>query len=176
MTLKDVSERTELSISTLSRIENDLISVTYDNMLAIANALHISLVDLLGHTNGVPRAQGSIARLRAGDVYGINVYHYKMLHTDLAGRKMTPIRARLKVNSIAKFGPLKVHPGEELFVVMQGSAELHCEHYAPVTLEVGDSAYFDSTRRACIARNWPSGLREYLDCLQFLNKLALDAS
>ena len=118
MTLKDVSERTELSISTLSRIENDLISVTYDNVLAIANALHISLVDLLGQTNGVPSTRRSIVQIGVGDVYGTNVYHYKMLHTDLAARQMTPIRARLKAGSIAKFGPLKVHPGEEFFVVM----------------------------------------------------------
>ena len=145
MTLKELSERTDLSISTLSPIKNGQMSLTYDNTLAIANALHISLVDLLGQTNGVPRTRRSIVQLGVGDVYGTNVYHYKMLHTDLTARQMTPILARLKAGSIAEFGRLKVHPGKELFVVMQGSAELHCEHYAPVTLEVSDGAYFDST-------------------------------
>jgi transcriptional regulator with XRE-family HTH domain len=145
LTLKQVSGQTGLSISTLSRIENGLLSVTYDNMVAIAAALGVSVVDLLQNPGTVPTARRSLVRKGGGDVYETNPYHYEMLHTDLSARRMSPIRARLKARSIAEFGPLKAHAGEEFFFVLRGEVELHCQHYAPARLAEGDSAYFDSS-------------------------------
>ncbi len=145
LTLKQVGQASGLSISTLSRIENGLLSVTYDNMVSIAAALGVNVVDLLQNPGTLPSGRRSVTRRGAGDVYETDVYHYEMLHTDLSLRRMTPIRARLKARTIAQFGPLKAHAGEEFFMVMKGSVELHCQHYAPVLLKDGDSAYFDST-------------------------------
>jgi quercetin dioxygenase-like cupin family protein len=35
------------------------------------------------------------------------------------------------------------HPGEEFAIVLEGSVDFHCDLYAPVRLEVGDTIYFD---------------------------------
>jgi transcriptional regulator with XRE-family HTH domain len=145
MTLKQVSRLSGLSISTLSRIENGILSVTYDNMVAIAAALSVSVVDLLQNPGTAPTARRSLVRKGCGDTYETDVYHYEMLHTDLAARRMSPIRTRLKARSVAEFGPLKAHAGEEFFLVLRGTVELHSQHYAPTLLSEGDSAYFDST-------------------------------
>jgi len=145
MTLKALSDKTGLSQATLSRIENGLLSVTYDNMIAIANGLGVDVVDLLKKRSAPQKTRRSILRKGEGDVYETEVYRYEMLHTDLLSRVMTPIRATLKARSIRDFGSLKAHSGEEFFVVLSGEVELHAEHYAPIKLSAGDSAYFDST-------------------------------
>lgn len=154
MTLKALSEVTDLSVATLSRIENGLLSVTYDNMILIAAGLGVDVVDLLQSHSGPERTRRSVMRKGEGDVYETEVYHYEMLHTDLLARAMNPIRATLKARSIRDFGSLKTHSGEEFFVVLRGEVELHAEHYAPVKLSPGDSAYFDSTMgHALLAAN-----------------------
>ena len=60
-TLKALARRTGLSISTLSRIENGLLSITYDNMILIATALDLELVDLL-RAEDATSARRSIVR------------------------------------------------------------------------------------------------------------------
>lgn len=145
MTLKSLSHGCGLSISTLSRIENGLLSITYDNMIAIAGALDRSVVDLLRTDAEPARTRRSISTAGSGDIYDTAVYHYQMLHTDLLGRRMTPIRAVIKAHTRQDFGSLKAHAGEEFFFVLSGQVELLAEHYAPAVLGPGDSAYFDST-------------------------------
>lgn len=63
---------------------------------------------------------------------------------DLLNKLFVPIVAELRARSLADFGELIRHPGEEYACVLEGVAELHTDLYAPVRLEVGDSIYFDS--------------------------------
>jgi hypothetical protein len=55
-----------------------------------------------------------------------------------------PIIAEIHARSLSDFSELIRHPGEEYAIVLEGTVELHTDLYAPVTLEVGDSIYFDS--------------------------------
>ena len=154
MTLKSLSELAGLSVATLSRIENGLLSVTYDNMISIASGLGVDVIDLLQSHSDPEKTRRSVVKKGQGDIYETEVYRYEMLHTDLLSRAMNPIRATLKAHTIKDFGSLKKHSGEEFFVVLRGEVELHAEHYAPVKLAPGDSAYFDSTMgHALLATN-----------------------
>lgn len=47
--------------------------------------------------------------------------------------------------SLAEFGPLVRHEGEEFVFVLEGAVEVHTEDYAPFVLRKGESAYLDST-------------------------------
>ena len=154
MKLKALSELAGLSVATLSRIENGLLSVTYDNMISIASGLGVDVIDLLQSHSDPEKTRRSVVKKGQGDIYETEVYRYEMLHTDLLSRAMNPIRATLKAHTIKDFGSLKKHSGEEFFVVLRGEVELHAEHYAPVKLAPGDSAYFDSTMgHALLATN-----------------------
>ena len=154
MTLKSLSELAGLSVATLSRIENGLLSVTYDNMISIASGLGVDVIDLLQSHSDPEKTRRSVVKKGQGDIYETEGYRYEMLHTDLLSRAMNPIRATLKAHTIKDFGSLKKHSGEEFFVVLRGEVELHAEHYAPVKLAPGDSAYFDSTMgHALLATN-----------------------
>ena len=58
---------------------------------------------------------------------------------------MVPVVGTLHTRSLEEFGEWVRHQGEEFVYVLRGKVELHTEHYEPVVLAAGDSAYFDSS-------------------------------
>ena len=58
-------------------------------------------------------------------------------------KRFIPIVAEVRARSLAEFGEMIRHPGEEYAHVLEG-VDLHTDLYAPVRLETGDSIYFDS--------------------------------
>jgi transcriptional regulator with XRE-family HTH domain len=67
-TLSDVSQRTGLPVSTLSKVEYGKMSLTYDKLVRISKGLGIDLAQLLSHTDGsdtitVSGRRSSMARL-----------------------------------------------------------------------------------------------------------------
>lgn len=148
-TLADVSRKTGLPVSTLSKVENDKMSLSYDKLARISRGLEID-IGLLFSTEG---ASGSLSLVtgrrsitRAGEGRVIDTEPYEHLYpaTDLLNKRFVPIIAEIRARSVAEFGELIRHPGEEYTFVLEGTVELHTDLYAPVTLEVGDSIYFDS--------------------------------
>jgi len=146
LTLQDLSERSGISPATLSKIENDKLQPTYDTILKLSNGPDVDISSLFH----IPGDGGATTR-RSVNVAGEGIYHdaerytYEMLNTDLATKKMTPLRARIKAGHTFQNDQLIAHDGEECVFVLSGAIVLHTEHYAPKTLNVGDCAYFDST-------------------------------
>lgn len=151
-TLQDVSERTGVAISTLSKVENDQMSLTYDKLLQISEGLDLTLAELLAPAPAATPLQPAPTLTRRvvslpndGVPQATPNYDYLYLCTDLVRRRMVPMIARARARSIEQFGPLVRHSGEEFIYVLAGTMEVHTEHYAPVRLEVGASTYIDST-------------------------------
>jgi len=147
LTLQDVSDRTGVAVSTLSKVENDQMSLTYDKLLQICGGLGISINELLS-----PDDSKSVARTRRSITEPSNTlrqttenYDYRYLSSDLIGKRMVPVLATLRARSLEDFGPLFRHAGEEFVYVLAGAIEVHTEHYAPRRLGTGDSCYIDST-------------------------------
>lgn len=147
-TLQDLGKTTGLSKSTLSKIENAALSVSYDNLLKLAEALSIDVSELFAEGVTEPIVQSnsrrSVARKGTGDVYETDKYRYEILCSDLSPRKMFPIVATLRAHSISSARDLIRHSGEEFIFVLEGRVVVHCEFYSPITLEPGDGLYFDS--------------------------------
>jgi transcriptional regulator with XRE-family HTH domain len=145
LTLDELGSRIGLSASTLSKIENATLSVTYDTLLSLAEALDIDVTSLFGAPGTrQPTARRVINRAGHGEIYDVPVYQYEMLCADLSNKKMIPIVATIKADTISAFPKLITHEGEEFIYILEGQVELHTEHYAPVMLNRGDSAYYDS--------------------------------
>lgn len=72
-------------------------------------------------------------------------YEYNYLFSDLSNKHMLPILTRIKGRSIAEFGPLLSHAGEEFIFVLEGRIKVHTQHYEPVELLQGHGIYIDST-------------------------------
>ena len=148
-TLADVSKRTGLPASTLSKIENDRMSPTFDKLARISTGLQIDIATLFGGDAGADAQPAATARrciVRAGEGKAIETRNYSHLYPawDLLNKRIIPIVAELHAHSLEEFGELIRHPGEEYAYVLEGEVDLHTSVYAPVRLKAGDSIYFDS--------------------------------
>jgi len=147
-TLADVSERTGIPISTLSKVENGHTELTMDRLLRISVALEVNIADLFGspaheYAAGV-RGRRSITRLGEGNAvaspYGDYCYHAQ----DLLEKRVAPLIATIRAKTLEEFGVYHRHEGEEFLLVLEGELALHTDTYAPVHLKTGESIYFDS--------------------------------
>ena len=148
-TLAEVSQRTGLPASTLSKIENDKISLSFDKLARLSSGLQIDIAALFHGVNGAdpqPGVNGRRSIVRAGEGKAIETKNYSHRYpaSELLNKKIIPIVAELHARSLEEFGELVHHPGEEYAFVLEGEVELHTSLYAPVRLKAGDSIYFDS--------------------------------
>jgi transcriptional regulator with XRE-family HTH domain len=146
-TLAQVSERVGLPVSTLSKVETGKMSLSYDKLLRISKGLDIDIARLF-MTDVPGRAspftgRRSITRAHEGPRIRTSTYAYIYPAADLLRKSLNPMIIDVKVRSIAEFGDLMRHPGEEFALVLEGAVDFHCDLYAPARLETGDSIYFD---------------------------------
>jgi transcriptional regulator with XRE-family HTH domain len=147
-TLAEVSSRTGLPVSTLSKIENERISLNYDKLALLSASLGVDISELfspalrgghgalIGRRSVTPGGQGQVIETRNyGHIYPA---------ADFLNKRFVPIVAELRTRSLEEFGELIRHPGEEYAYVLEGTVIFHTELYAPLTLRKGDSIYFDS--------------------------------
>jgi len=146
LTLNELALRSGLAASTLSKIENDQMSPTYDTLLNLAEGLSIDISELVTGGRGVSvNGRKAVTRRGEGIVHKTPQYDYEMLCNDIANRQFVPLLAKVKANSLLQFDGLISHAGEEFVFVLDGQVELHTEFYSPTYLERGDCCYFDST-------------------------------
>jgi transcriptional regulator with XRE-family HTH domain len=147
-TLSVVSEKTELPVSTLSRIENDQISPTYDQLTRLSLGLSIDLAQLLSgdteEVKPVQTARRSVNRAGDGQLLDTPMQSLRYLSVDLTNKQFAPIIGEVKARSLQEAGEFHRHDGEEFVFVIAGELELHSESYTPLNLRAGDSVYFDS--------------------------------
>lgn len=148
LSLRALSARAGLPYSTLSKLENGKMALTYDKLIRLAQALNVDLKDILANADerAAPVAVGRRSVTRAGEALDAesekHVHHYPA--ADLLGKMMTPIIIDVQARSVDELGGLVRHGGEEYLYVLRGSMELHSDLYAPLPLGPGDSVYFDS--------------------------------
>ena len=146
-TLKEMSERSGIPVSTLSKVEHDRLTLTYDKLLQLSQRLHIRISDLFAE--GEPAETGVMARRSIGKIdESVRVttpnYDYYYLCTEVRRKRMIPILTRIRAKSLSEFGDLVRHSGEEYVHVLEGSIVVHTEFYDPVTLHAGEGIYIDS--------------------------------
>lgn len=148
-TLAEVSQKTGLPISTLSRIENDQISPTYDQLSKLSEGLGIDMARLLSSIAVVSRAgqtgRRSVNRQGEGQVLDTSAQKLTYLCADLVNKQFAPIIGEIKARSVDEAGSFESHDGEEFIFVIEGEFQLHSESYSPLRLKTGDSVYFDSS-------------------------------
>jgi len=148
-TLKQMSAKSGIPVSTLSKVEHDRLTLSYDKLQQLSQRLSIRMSDLFAEDSedSAPRVTGrrSIGTMdRAARVTTDN-YDYHYLCTDLRQKRMIPIITRIRAHSASEFGALVHHQGEEFIYVIEGRIEIHTEFYDPVTLDTGESIYLDSS-------------------------------
>ncbi|MBB6252142.1 helix-turn-helix domain-containing protein [Nitrospirillum iridis] len=147
--LSDVAEKTGFPVSTLSKIENDKVALTYDKIARISKGMNVDIGVFFAEETPPPTVtlttgRRSIVRKGEGRVIETDNYVYRFVATDLLSKRFVPIFGESHARSMEEFGEMIRHTGEEYTYVIEGTLELHTDLYAPVRLEAGDSIYFDS--------------------------------
>jgi transcriptional regulator with XRE-family HTH domain len=143
-----MSQRTDIPVSTLSKVEHDRLTLTYDKLLQLSQRLNIRISELFADTTETVEptvtARRSIGRM--DDAVRVNTknYDYYYLCPELRRKRMIPIVTRIRAKSAEEFGALVHHSGEEYIYVLEGGIKVLTEFYDPVALNVGESIYIDS--------------------------------
>ncbi len=149
MTLKQMSDRTGIPYSTLSKVEHDRLTLTYDKLQQISERLNVRMSELLSEPERAshPSANGrrSIGEMASSLHIPTRNYDHFYVSSELRNKHMIPIISRILTPSLDAFGPLVKHSGEEVAYVIEGRVEVHTEFYEPVVLKPGQSIYLDST-------------------------------
>jgi transcriptional regulator with XRE-family HTH domain len=147
-TLKEMSQRTNIPVSTLSKVEHDRLTLTYDKLVQLSQRLNIRMSELFADTPATPEpavtARRSIGRI--DDAVRVNTknYDYYYVCPELRRKRMIPVVTRIRAKSAEEFGALVHHSGEEYIYVLEGGIKVLTEFYDPVVLGVGESIYIDS--------------------------------
>ncbi len=149
-TLREMSSRTDIPVSTLSKVEHDRLTLTYDKLLQVSQRLNIPMSELFADPLGSPGMDSAVTARRSigvvADAVRVNTrnYDYYYLCPELRRKRMIPVFARIRAKSLEEFGELVRHSGEEYIYVLEGGITVHTEFYDPVSLKTGESIYVDS--------------------------------
>ena len=148
-TLKEMSAKSGIPVSTLSKVEHDRLTLSYDKLQQLSQRLNIRMSDLFAEDDEdqTPRVTGrrSIGTIDQAVRVTTDNYDYHYLCTDLRQKRMIPIITRIRAHSAREFGELVRHQGEEFIFVLEGEVEIHTEFYDPVALKTGQGIYLDSS-------------------------------
>jgi transcriptional regulator with XRE-family HTH domain len=166
-TLRQMSEKVGIPLSTLAKVETDKLSLTYDKLQQLTTRLGVTMTEFLAQADASASEPAmrvvTARRSLAAEGNSIHVatpnYDYEYLCADLREKRMVPILARIRAHDIAEFGEPVHHQGEEFIFVLEGAIEVHLQFYTPVTLKVGQGIYIDSTMgHAYVAKDCESAL------------------
>lgn len=146
LTLADLSERSGIPLSTLSKVELGQTSLNHDKLVRLCTALDVDLEgSIFSHADTAPLASGrrSVTRAGGGEPCSIGVHEGHVPAGDLLSKAFTPIFLDVTVTELAVHGPLQRLAGESFATVISGEATMLSEIYAPLELSSGDSVYFD---------------------------------
>lgn len=147
-TLADVSARAGVSISALSKIENAQISASYDILKRACDALGVGIEDIVSATaKSQLSGRKTVTRRGDGEQFRSDQYDYRIHASEISKKAMIPFEMVIRARKVEDFDHWSQHEGEEFVYVLDGTIEIHTEHYAPFRLAAGESAYFDSSMK-----------------------------
>jgi transcriptional regulator with XRE-family HTH domain len=160
LTLEDAGKLTALAASTLSKIENDQMSPTFDVVQKLAQGFDIDITELFATDQaGQPSSRRSVTPDGAGRVMETPVYRHRLLAAELSHKKILPFISTIKARDLNEFTEWASHEGEEFLYVLQGEVSFHTAHYEPVSLQPGDSIYIDANMpHVCISTSEESAV------------------
>ena len=145
-TLERAAKEAGLARSTLSKIENDQMSPTFELMKKLAIGLGIDVPQLFMPPQSA-QASGRLDVTKAGEGKSLvtSTYEHELLGSGLSKKSMLPYRTAIRARSVDEFDGWVRHDGEEFVFVLTGTVTFYSEFYEPVPMARGDSAYYDAS-------------------------------
>ncbi len=164
---EQLAAKSNVARSTLSKIENEQLSPTFEVLLKIARGFDVDVSTLLE----TDKRKSFVGRLCVDQPSLENVLEYK-------NNRMFPLAAQIKNKayecfmvefncfSLDNFGAWNEHNTEDFLYVLEGELEFHNEGYETILLMPGQSISFDGNMpHACISRG-----KEVCKCLYVFAK------
>jgi transcriptional regulator with XRE-family HTH domain len=133
-----MSACTQIPVSTLSKVEHNRLTLSFDRLNTIAVRLGIHVTDLFSPepTSPIP-CRRSLERLTAvrDPVASLALF------ADLTHKRMTPTLIHLRTNTTT---PPVPNTGEQLLFILHGTIDVHTRYYTPTRLTAGEAIYLDS--------------------------------
>lgn len=151
LTLKELSEKTDLSVSFLSQVERGASSLTITSLKKIADALGVKMTYFFetpeNEQYAVRKEEQQPFRLEGSESV------YTRLAGQFSGRTLEPMKVILppKHKQTAKFH----HPGEEFYYVLKGAVRIYVAQEV-YHLREGDAIHFPSQ----LSHYWENPLDE----------------
>ncbi len=144
-TLDEAARRSSLAKSTLSKIENEQVSPSFDVVQKLAAGLGIDVPQLFVSTpESLISGRRAFTRNGQGRAHPTATYEHELLAAELTNKKMVPFKTTVHARSFDDFSDWVRHSGEEFLLVLSGTIRFFSEFYEPVSLEQGDSIYYDA--------------------------------
>ena len=146
-TLSNVSTKTGVAVSTLSKIENNQTSPNYDVLVRLCEGLDLNLAEFFQGGTFSTFAHGSRTVNRLGD--GVRedtpIGRCVVLSGELSRKAMEPRLYHLSKE--ADESPVFMthsHTGEEFVYIVSGAVKFYMEPYTAIVLKEGESVHFDA--------------------------------
>ncbi len=146
LTLADLSERSGVPLSSLSKLELGQVSLTYDKLMRLCRALEVDLEHIIrneAETAPAPLGRRVVVRSGQGDPARLGPHKGVLAAAELLAKPFSPLILQLKTKTLAEHGPFLQLSGEAYLLALEGSVALHVESYSPLILASGDAVYFD---------------------------------
>lgn len=142
MTLQQLADRADLSVSYLSQIERNILSPSVGTLKRVASALGIATGSLIAPDAGTPRAMVAVLRKhqRKRVTFPQSSISYELLMPDFRRRASA---LSLTAQPGADSGPAQTHEGEDIVIVLQGRLSVDVADTWH-ELAAGDSICFNS--------------------------------
>ncbi|MCT4620126.1 MAG: XRE family transcriptional regulator [Marinisporobacter sp.] len=148
LTLKDLSERTNLSTGFLSQLERGLTTIAVDSLENISKALEVDLSYFFvlpqnNNSDVIRSYEQTVSQIKA------DKFIYFHLSNDLENKRMLPRMVTILPSSEDENIEEFQHEGEEFIYVLEGILTLYVNHQR-YDLYHGDSMHLDSN----LVHNW----------------------
>lgn len=142
MTLKQLSDRSGVSIATISKIETGKVSGGFETIYKIARGLGVLVTDIMNV--GAGSEQSFVVHAKnSADVHATDIYDY-FPQAFLSVGALNPYMMLIHTRVVPDRIDWSIHEGEEFVCVVSGAIDLHYEGRPPQRLEEGDSVCFNS--------------------------------
>jgi transcriptional regulator with XRE-family HTH domain len=153
-TLKGLSLRSGVPVSTLSKVEHGQLTLGYDRLIAMADRLDMNLSELLGGANpddndrvSARRSIGNIAQATRVNTPGGELF---LLCPELRHKRITPFIAHVLSKAESPVRRVSRYAREHFAYVLSGQVEVQTEFYEAVILSADDCIYMDANMEHAI--------------------------
>lgn len=170
LTLKELSERTNLSVSFLSQAERGLTSIAIVSLKNIAQALN---VDMTYFFDPPKVHKPMITRSYEQEVFRMehSKYIYHRLGSDIEDKGFEPIMVTILPNQNDEEIIPYTHKGEEFVYVLEGVLSLFLDDKV-YELYPGDSSHFPST----VPHNWANFTNRLVKIISIISPSIFDSN